>query len=363
VITTHRTSTREGSAALRVGIAGCGLVATQVHLPVLARQRDVRLVGLAEVDLARRAAAARRLPGVRAHAAYDDLISQPDVDAVVVALPSALHAQAALDALRQGKHVYVEKPLATDLRAARCVVDAWRQTRLVGMVGFNYRFNPLYQSARRKLAAGAIGPPVAVRSVFSTTPTTAAHAWKASRATGGGVLLDLGSHHLDLIPFLLGARVCEVYARTRAGSAEADTAGVDLRLASGVVAQCLFSWSSVEEDRVEVYGQKGKLTIDRAASVEPRITGPTRRLGRVSDLAEALRFASRPGYLVRKLRSPLAEPSYAVALGRFVAAARTGTPAAPDLDDGYWSLAVVIAAEESVRRGESVPVQEMADAR
>jgi predicted dehydrogenase len=173
-------------------------------------------------------------------------------------------------------------------------------------------------------------------------------------------LLDLGSHHLDLIPFLLGARVCEVFARSRAGRAEADTASVDLRLDGGVVAQCLFSWSSVEEDRVEVYGEKGKLAIDRSASVDARISGPTRRLGRLRDLAEAMRFATRPGYLVRKLRSPLAEPSYAVALGHFVAAARTGTPATPDLEDGYQSLAVVIAAEESVRRGESVAVQEMA---
>ena len=117
----------------------------------------------------------------------------------------------------------------------------------------------------------------------------------------------------------------------------------------------------IEEDRVEVYGPKGKLAIDRSASVEARITGPTRRLGRLADLAEALRFATRPGYLVQKLRSPLAEPSYAVALGRFVAAVRTGTPAAPDLDDGYRSLAVVIAAEEAVRGGQSVPVPEAAD--
>jgi predicted dehydrogenase len=346
---------------LRVGLAGCGLVASQVHLPILSRRRDVRVVGVADVDPARRAAACRRVPGARAFATYDEMLAGADLDAVMVALPSALHAQATLAALRAGKHVYVEKPLATDLGAAGCVLEAWRQTRLVGMVGFNYRFNPLYESARRKLAAGAIGPPLAVRSVFSTTPAMARHAWKANRATGGGVLLDLGSHHLDLIPFLLGARVCEVYAQTRTGQAEADTATVDLRLDNGVVAQCLFSWSSVEEDRVEVYGPRGKLAVDRGASVEARITGPRRRLGRLADLGEALRFATRPGYLVRKVRSPLAEPSYAVALGRFVTAARTGTPMAPDLDDGYRSLAVVIAAEEAVCRGQSVPVHEAGD--
>jgi predicted dehydrogenase len=357
-VANHTASLRPDSALLRVGIAGCGLVASQVHLPILSSRRDVQVVGVADVDPARRAAASRRVPEAGAFETYEEMLARADVDAVIVALPSSLHAQAAVAALRAGKHVYVEKPLATDLQAAACALDVWRETRRVAMVGFNYRFNPLYQSARRKLAAGAIGAPVAVRSVFSTTPTTAAHAWKASRATGGGVLLDLGSHHLDLIPFLLGARVCEVYARTRAGRTDADTASVDLRLDSGVVAQCLFSWSSVEEDRVEVYGERGKLAIDRAASVDARVTGPTRRLGRLADLAEALRFATRPAYLARKLRSPLAEPSYEVALGRFVASARTGTPAAPDFDDGYRGLAAVIAAEEAVHTGRSVHVRE-----
>jgi predicted dehydrogenase len=309
---------------------------------------------VAEADPARRAAVERRLPRVRVFEAYEDLIAQPDLDALVVALPSGMHAQATLAALEAGKHVYVEKPLAIDLHAAQRVVDVWRASGVVGMVGFNYRFNPLYRSARRKVAAGAIGRVVAVRSVFSTTPAMATHAWKAARATGGGVLLDLGSHHLDLVPFVLGSRVVEVSARARTNASHSDTVCVDLRLDNGVLVQCLFSWSSVEEDRLEVYGEQGKLSIDRAASVDATVSRPRRRLGRLTDLAAALRFATRPGYVVEKLRSPLAEPSYAVALGQFVAAARTGAVAAPDLDDGYRGLAVVIAAEEAVRRGHSV---------
>jgi predicted dehydrogenase len=344
-----------------VGLAGCGLVASQVHLPLLLRRRDARVVALAEVDPARRAAAHRRVPYARVFETYDELVAHSDLDAVIVALPNAFHAQAALTALEAGKHVYVEKPLAIDLVAAQRVVAAWRTSGLVGMVGFNYRFSSLYQAARRKLAAGAIGRVVAVRSVFSTTPAMAAHAWKASRATGGGVLLDLGSHHLDLIPFVLGSRVSEVYGRGRTGTVEADTVSIDLRLESGVLVQCLFSWSSVEEDRLEVYGEQGKLTIDRAASVDATITAPRRRLGRLTDLAAALRFATRPGYVVRKLRAPFAEPSYALALERFVAAARVGAPATPDFEDGYRCLLGVIAAEEAVNRGKSVTIQEIAD--
>src|SRR6185369_726938 len=144
--------------------------------------------------------AARVVPTARAFGTYDELLNEGDVDAVVICVPNSLHAETAIAALKNGAHVYVEKPLATNLAEAGAVLKAWRGTDLVGMMGFNYRHNELYQSVRTHIAAGALGKLLTVRTVFSTSGEHLA-SWKLARRTGGGVLLDLGSHHLDLIRY------------------------------------------------------------------------------------------------------------------------------------------------------------------
>lgn len=81
----------------------------------------------------------------------------PEVEAVVICLPPALHAEYAIAAFQAGKHVYLEKPIATNLLDARAVVEAWRKAGTVGMMGFNYCFNGLYQSAKQYVRSGPLG--------------------------------------------------------------------------------------------------------------------------------------------------------------------------------------------------------------
>src|SRR5262249_5746240 len=147
----------------------------------------------------------------------------------------------------------------------------------------------LYQSLARSLHAGRIGDVVAVRSVFSTTSDDLPE-WKRSRACGGGVLLDLASHHADLIPFLLGREVTAVAATLQSRRGEDATATLELQLQDGVLAQSFFSLDSVEEDRLEVYGQRGKLSVDRLAGLDIRFDDATRRGARRKQLGRGLRF-------------------------------------------------------------------------
>src|SRR5262245_25271328 len=104
--------------AIRVGILGCGGIARAAHVPSLARERDVAITALADQDAANLAAARTLAPRAHATADYRDVLAAADVDAVIIALPPALHADAAVAALETGKHVYVEKPLATSLADA-----------------------------------------------------------------------------------------------------------------------------------------------------------------------------------------------------------------------------------------------------
>ena len=331
---------------VRVGLIGCGQIARAVHLPLLRRLPGAHLVAVAEPVEANRAAAAASVPEVSLYADYQELISAGVVDAVVICLPPHLHAPSAIAAFEAGLHVYLEKPLAPSLAEGARIVDAWRLAGTVGMIGFNFRFHPQVREIRERLRGGTIGTPLAVRSVFSILPHPLPE-WKRVRETGGGALLDLASHHVDLVHHLLGDPVVRVFASLRSLRGEGDHAAVQLELASGVPVQTFVSLGTVDEHRMEIVGTSGKLVMDRTELLRPALAGATLRGARLQRVRRTL-AALDPRLL---LRSPGAEPSFARALEAFVRAAAGGEFAGPTLADGARSLAVVDAAERSAATG------------
>lgn len=340
---------------IRIGVAGCGAIARQVHLPLLEHRTDVRVTAVAESDSARLDAACRIAPHARPHADLASLL-EDEVDAVVVALPTGLHAAAAETVLNAGKHLYLEKPLAASLPEGSRVLDAWSRTGLVAMMGFNCRFNPLYRRLRSLLAAGRAGTPVYVRTVFATAPGRLAD-WKRSRATGGGVLLDLASHHVDLLRFLFVREVARVSATILSRDTEDDTALLELELAGGPHAHLFVSLAAAELEQVEVHGDRARLSVSRFTSLDVTVTeNPSNPLGTLRRGVRSAGALRNLGSVLRARLAPLREPGYALALDQFLGAIQRGggkaTPK-PDLADGYACLAVLEAAERSSRSGAS----------
>jgi myo-inositol 2-dehydrogenase / D-chiro-inositol 1-dehydrogenase len=340
---------------LKVGVIGCGHIAQRAHIINLTRLPRVELVAFAEREPERRHAAARLAPKATAFTDYEELLHGAELDAVVICLPNSLHAEAAIAALERGKHIYLEKPLAMSVAEAQGVIKAWQRAGVVAMMGFNYRFNKLYESVRGHIGSGTLGQPLFARSVFSTARRELPP-WKRERRSGGGVLFDLASHHFDLLRYFFGQDVLEVFAEVQSHSSEGDSATLQLRLACGMAAQAFFSSRAVDEDSFEIYGERGKLSVNRYSSLEASLTEPTLDGLRLGQLRRGLRRLARSRYLLEKVRAPLHEPSYRTALSRFVAAVESATPLAPDLFDGYHSLAVVEAAEESARLGRPILV-------
>src|SRR5690348_8661170 len=289
---------------VRLGILGCGSIARAAHLRSLASINGAAVVAIADTDPANLAAAQPLAPHARAVRDYTAVLGLPDVDAVVIALPPALHADAALVALQRGNHVYVEKPLATTVTDAERVVSAAHASGLTAMMGFNYRYNPIVQRARARLAAGAVGAVAGVRTVFAT-PRRAIPVWKQQRDTGGGVLLDLAVHHVDLVRFLLDADVTHVSAEVQSVASDQDTAFLQLRLTTGVTVQSMCSLSAVDEDRIEIYGSSAKLTIDRYGSLRAEETSITPRGALQLAVTRLVGEMSAAPYALAKLRAPL----------------------------------------------------------
>jgi predicted dehydrogenase len=340
---------------VRIGVLGCGSIARGAHLRSLARTPGAQVVALADADAANLAAARSLAPGATSVGDYADVIDMGDVDAVIIALPPALHADAALLALSRGKHVYVEKPLATRAADADRVLMAWRGSGLTGMMGFNYRYNPVVRQARSRIGAGAVGKPIGVRTVFST-PRRAMPSWKQQRVTGGGALLDLAVHHIDLVRFLLDAEISQVSAEIRSASSDEDTVFLQLRLTNGATAQSMCSLSAIEEDRIEVYGSDAKITIDRYRSLRLEET-PAAAGGALSGAVTRLigEMWAAP-YALERRRAPLHDPSFPAAIDAFVRAIERRGEATPSLDDGSRALAVIEAAERSASSGHAVPL-------
>jgi predicted dehydrogenase len=341
------------SAVVRLGIIGCGSVGREVHAKILRRFSNAKLIALADSDENRLEAAAH-IAGktTRLFRDYMELLAQPDLDAVIIALPNAFHAQAAIAAFERHKHVYLEKPMATNLADAQRIITAWKKARVIGTMGFNYRFNIHYQRAKRAVRENQLGRIVAARSVFSTTPRDIPEWQRAD-----GVLLDLGSHHIDLIHDLFGSEISEVSAMAQPLRSADDNVILHCRLANGLLVQSLFSSVAVDEERFEIYGQNGKLTVDRAYDLQSEISPPRHRARRWKKLLHHLIALRGSPYVFQKLRAPWREPSYAASLAAFVKAVATNQQFAPDLHDGFRSLATLIAAQESLRTSRVVSVK------
>jgi len=340
---------------IRIGVLGCGSIGRAAHLRSLAGSAGAEVVAIADADAANLAAARRLAPGAKPAADYADVLAEPHVDAVVIALPPAIHADAAVAALQQGKHVYVEKPLATTVADAARVITTWQGSGLTGMMGFNYRFNPIVRQARSRIAAGAVGQPIAVRTVFAT-PRRSMPSWKQQRGTGGGALLDLAVHHIDLVRFLLDAEVTKVSAEIRSTSSDQDTAFLQLCLTNGVTAQSVCSLSAIDEDRIEVYGSTAKITIDRYGSLRAEETPPRARGALSGAVAHLLAEIGAAPYAFQKRKAPLHDPSFPAAMDAFVRAVRDRETATPSLGDGFRAVAVIEAAELSASSGRAVPL-------
>lgn len=345
----------------RIGLVGCGTIAYWTHLRILARMRDATLVAAADPDPAARERAAQ-VCSAEFHADASSLLARDDLDALVLCPPTGALAEVAVAACRRGLPFYVEKPLAHTADGALAVLAAAESAGLTASVGFNRRHHPVHARARALLAAGRIGRVRSVMSAFCEPPRgDALPVWKRRRATGGGVLLDLGSHHVDLVRWMLDDEIASVGARIESGTSEHDAAWLDLRTRGGIEVRSAFAFGVGPADWITFLGERGTLHVDRfRAALELRTT---RRFGYGQ---RRVRLLPRPGdarWRARRALQPSHEPSYERALAAFVAELRGAPPSGARLADGAAALAVLLAAEESARTGQAVEPVEVSRAR
>lgn len=359
---------RETTRPLRVGVIGLGW-AGRTHLNAYAQQPNVEVIGLAglEADQLVRLGEMHRIPHL--YPDYQDLITRDDIDAISVCVPNYLHAPVAIAALESGKHVLCEKPLARTGSEAEAMVRAAIEAGRVLKVAFNHRARGDVQVLKRYLDEGHLGRIYHLKaSWMRRRGIPGLGSWFTSKEmAGGGPLIDLGVHVLDLALYLLDEpRVATVSAathaelgprgrgfrvddkmRTGSGYEVEDLATAFLRLADGATLVLEASWavhgSAGDDFGVMLYGTEGGAEI------------------KVVEYSwqDTLRIYTDVAGVPTELRPDLPQGEGHVAVVRdFIAAIRSGDWSAHVGRDGLHRARIIDACYASAREGREVVLEE-----
>ena len=308
---------------VRVVVFGLGLAGRVLHLPALRRVPGIEVVAAADPDVRTHDNA-----GCQAFADWREALDVP-ADAVVVASPPSTHAEVAIAALQRGRHVYLEKPVATSPDAARAVAAAV-PPRAIVQLGFAYRFHPLWRRAAALLAEGRLRPPLRATGRFASPRS--GNGWSAP-------IVDVGCHHVDLLSWLLGAPAVAVQA----------TPGGCLRVTWADGSELTGEYTTgPDDDWVVADDGRHTVSVDRVRGI--RLGGGARLLGRhaLPPPSLAAIHLLRPGW----------ERSFEFAFRAFRDAVTRGSPAPgdPGIGAGLAAAAVGEATLAALESGGPVAV-------
>ena len=347
--TDHRapaTPAEMATRPIRFAVIGTGGMGS-VHVMGIKDHPEVDLRWVVDIDL-ERAGKLAATTGATATASMDEALADPDLDAVVVALPTSLHRMATGAAAAAGKHVFCEKPIARTTEDGQAMVAACDAAGVTLMIGHVVRFFPEYQRIREIVEGGEIGQVATVRARRTNPPVQERSSWFADVEKNGGVVLDLMVHELDTLCWLFG-NVERLYAHGLTFTPvqpRRDYAAVSLRFRSGVIAHVESSWVHANHrTSIEVAGQYGLISYDseRAASLTLE-----RSVALTDNLDRPKRVYARPA---------VASP-HQKELHHFIHCLRTGEPVLIDGHDGVRAITLANAVLDSMRDGQPVHFNE-----
>ena len=252
---------------LKIGIIGAGRIG-KVHTESIMRYvAGATVKSVADPYMTEETAAWAKSMGVeKVGKDYREILADPEIDAVLICSSTDTHSPISLEAIAAGKHIFCEKPVDHDLGKIKAVMEALEGSDVKYQVGFNRRFDHNFAAAREAVASGKIGD-LAVLKITSRDPGAPPVSYiKVS----GGIFLDMTIHDFDMVRFVSGDEVEEVYAAggvtvdPAIGEAgDIDTAVITLRLRSGAIAvidNCRRA-SYGYDQRLEAFGSKGQVAI------------------------------------------------------------------------------------------------------
>lgn len=352
---------------LRIGVIGTGTIANSAHLPAIAHLRDeLELVAVADVreDVVREVA--QRYGAEAAYTDYRQLLDRKDIDIVDICTPEFLHREQVTAAAAAGKHILVEKPMASSVADCDAMIEAAKQYGVKLMVGHSRRFTRRYRLIREAIERGEIGEvrlvrenerrPVTMYSVLNLSTgywePEGGKSWISMAAYTYGAALTNAVHETDLARWFVGQDAVSVYAESRINNPEGevpDFITYTITFANGAIGAAEVANQLPAQypyfHMMEVFGREGMI----------RATDPP-----MSPLeawtAGQMRFPENFDQLLH------VDDAYIQEIGSFAAAVRDDTPPPLDPWDARQAIAISLAAVESSRTGKPVTLAEIEQA-
>jgi predicted dehydrogenase len=256
---------------LRWGFLGASRIGKRALAPaVLAAGHGLVAVGARDRD--RAAAFAAEFGAPHAYASYAEVIADPDVDAVYVALPNDAHAPWTIRALEAGKHVLCEKPLALNAAEVGAIRDAEARTGRRAMEAFCHIFHPRYARVRELLAGGELGGLVAMQCHFGATLPEWPNEFRWSGGQGGGAAYDLGCYCVSAMRVLTGQEPLRVAAVPRPRGEVDESLSALLDFGAGLAGGFACSFASAATQQLVLLGSEKQLRMDWPFSQKGRDT-------------------------------------------------------------------------------------------
>ncbi|MBU6359717.1 MAG: inositol 2-dehydrogenase [Chloroflexi bacterium] len=332
---------------LNIGLIGAGRIG-QVHAATIAyRVNSAQLAAVTDpiASAAQAVAGKFRIPTIAN--SYKDIISDPNIDAVMICTPTDTHAEIIQAAAAAGKHIFCEKPVALDLAQTDAAVNAAERAGVKLQLGFNRRFDANYARVRQAIVSGEVGD-VRMVHIISRDPAPPPISYVK---VSGGIFLDMTIHDWDMARFLTGSEIEEVYVQggIRVDPAIGEAGDIDthvtlLRFANGAIGtidncrQAVYGY----DQRVEVFGSKGVINTQNNYANNSVL----------STAQSVYRDLPLNFFMTRYTEA------YAAEVEAFVASVVNNTPVVVSGQDGRAALLVGLAAKRSYAEHRPVRVNE-----
>ena len=333
---------------IRVGVIGTGRIG-RLHIEHIAQDiPEAELVALCSLDPPSMDSLAEQFNVAQTTNDYTDLLTDPQIDAVLITSATNTHVEISQAAAIAGKHIFCEKPIALDLKQIDETLAIVEEAGVKFQVGFQRRFDASFMRVREAVASGEIGDPHITRITSRDPAPPPIEYIKVS----GGIFLDMTIHDFDMARYLIGDEVVEIYATgsvrvdPEIGAAgDIDTAVITLQFKNGVIATIDNSREATYgyDQRVEVFGSKGMVTVANPLRDTVTFSG-----------SKATRAALPPYFFLERYKA-----AYLSELQAFCACVQEGTSPPVTGEDGRAPVVMGLAALKSLRENRPVLLSEI----